>query len=472
MNDAVQVCLDGLFARAFAGLGITSSQDDIASYSELIYQCMSGDGRKYHDIEHVFDIVAAITDPVQMLAAAFHDAVYYQIDGGLSEGVRKYLGTAITERDSGVVLDAGLGSESGNELDAMVVEIFGFVPGQAVPPGAGLNEFLSSLLAARSLAPLLPRDVLARIAACIEATIPFRTQDAAGRPAAEGLFERLTAASQRFDLDMTSEQIEAAVHCAVDLANRDVANFADDDIARFLGDTWELLPESNDALRSSSDYTVGEYRFALYKMQRFFASVTADRVFTAFRGRPAPEELAALIRKAARNIDIGHRYLSAKLVTASILTAIAELTGGDAPIALFMGELRWVERSSPGIAIRGDSGRRLESFLPSPWPLAAADVFPDLLQLFTEGRASDSGFDLRHAPVTAFVYSAIGEAGVTRALSTLEKKPVDWLGWLADLPEVPIAALLAGCKALIPERTAALVSLEKALAARQANSGE
>ena len=64
-----------------------------------------------------------------------------------------------------------------------------------------------------------------------------------------------------------SDVLDHAVCRAVRVGNRDVENFSDNDAARFLDNTWKLLPESNPALHSPMVYTVRDYRIALQKME-------------------------------------------------------------------------------------------------------------------------------------------------------------------------------------------------------------
>jgi len=61
----------------------------------------------------------------------------------------------------------------GDILLAIATSIFGFKSHQTLLPFAGLNEFLSAMLACRELEKSLTLKQLVRIVVCIEATIPF-----------------------------------------------------------------------------------------------------------------------------------------------------------------------------------------------------------------------------------------------------------------------------------------------------------
>ena len=45
------------------------------------------------------------------------------------------------------------------------------------------------------------------------------------------------------ELGLAGAQLDLIVERALRLGNRDVENFADNDAARFLDNTWKLLPE-------------------------------------------------------------------------------------------------------------------------------------------------------------------------------------------------------------------------------------
>ncbi|MHC4830170.1 MAG: hypothetical protein ACYTFT_07420, partial [Planctomycetota bacterium] len=346
-------------------------------WAVLVHESMSGRGRQYHTVEHVFDI-GENTSAQAQLAILFHDTVYVQADGGLVGPLALRLGDAVTQGLEGVEV-----AEFDKDKDptlAMVVTVFGLQAGQTLSPFTGLNEFLSALLAARELSSHLEPARVAEITACIEATIPFRGENEDGTGPLELLYEQLTATNDVFELGMTEAEIEQAVRRAADVANRDVANFGINDPHAFLDNTWKLLPETNDALRGEPLYTVSDYRIALGKMFGFLGFLKPDIVFRGFRGTPSAAELEGLTARAARNIDVGLRYLRAKLLAAHTLESIALCSGGNAPIALFMGDL-------PGGA---HETIRLESELPAPdatTPVAdSAD--PLILGLLEHGRAS------------------------------------------------------------------------------------
>ena len=62
----------------------------LESMAILIYESMSISTRNYHSVQHIFDISQQLDDPVAILAACFHDCIYYHVDGGLTP-IQAYL---------------------------------------------------------------------------------------------------------------------------------------------------------------------------------------------------------------------------------------------------------------------------------------------------------------------------------------------------------------------------------------------
>ncbi len=443
-----------MFDGSLRAIGSIPSQRQLEDWSVLVHEAMSGRGRSFHTTDHIFHI-GADAGPLPSLAAIFHDVVYYQIDGGMTSRIRERVGSALEVRSNQEVAIAAF-DPAADPQRALVLSLFGFTPGQVLSPFGGLNEFLSALLAARLLSEVINLSKLAQITTCIEATIPFRSSDAQGQTPFERLAKRLRSTNMVMALGLSEEEIESTLHAAVDIANRDIGNFAYEDTAAFLDNTWMLLPESNASLRPGSIYTMREYRIALQKMEGFMSNLKASNVFGAYRGVPDDATLADLTERAARNLRLGTWYLRTKLVAAAVLEAMAEFSGGDAPIALFMGDLPDKARHQI----------RLEHML-QPTPITTPDVDPIILHLVVEGRASETSFDLRNSPTAAFLYPALGTSGVERLLKVaLEffRGETSALDFLRAAPRDLLIALAKGCAAIAITRSEKLLSLEQALA--------
>ena len=205
---------------------------------------------------------------------------------------------------------------------------------------------------------------------------------------------------------MSEKAVDHAVKSAVTFANRDVRNFAEDDVGRFLDNTWKLLPETNPSLRMSGLYSIVNYRIALQKMEGFLRSLDPDSIFCSYKDVPPEKEYKALVRLAYRNVEVARDYLGIKLLTAAVLEALAMLTGGDAPVSFFMGDIGAQEE-----------GERIEDYLPEPGK-KGEDTDEMLFNLLECGRASESSFDLQNSPLSLYIYTLLGTTGYTERLES------------------------------------------------------
>ncbi len=73
--------LINVFRESFDRLGVSVGLDVLEDQAVLIHKAMTVQTRNYHNLEHVFDLIEA-DNPIQTLAALYHDIVYYQVDLG------------------------------------------------------------------------------------------------------------------------------------------------------------------------------------------------------------------------------------------------------------------------------------------------------------------------------------------------------------------------------------------------------
>ena len=429
------------FDDALTRLGGRPNAMELERPTFLVHEALSGQSREFHSYAHVLTLTEG-TGPIETIAGIFHDVVYVQVDQGFPRMVNDMLRPLLTPID-GTGYRLGLGVME-DPAASLVARVFGREPGDELTPLSGLNELASAFVAAMCMAPFLPPRYSAEIAAGIEATIPFR--DAAS-------LDRLTGRLRDLAIpELDANTCEEAVRNAVRLANRDVENFAELDPARFLDNTWRLLPETNPALHMPNVYRNGEYRLALQRMEGFLSTLEAERVFHAYRGEPSPEVHARRIAQARRNISLAVRYLRAKLYTIALIEAFACATGGDAPIELFLGGIPDEHNTNP---------LRAELFL-KQGPGAAEDLDPVLLRLLDEGRASPSSFDLGASPYTAFLYRAFGERALMERLESTRpwiRGRVPARDWLATQACPPVAALARAIARVTMTRREALEKL-------------
>lgn len=443
--------------RALHELGSDASTEQIELWGFSIHAALSAAGREFHNHDHVVDLIGE-GDPLEVIAALYHDAVYIQVDQGPPRSMRGELAGLLlpetpTHRrpsESDAQAESRVGwtvqPAAAGPITGDVLAVFGRKVGDVVTPTTGLNEFASALVMAVQLENAIDREQKIAVAACIEQTIPFRID------CVRVLHERLAL------LGLAGETLEQATRRAVRLGNRDVENFSDNDPARFLDNTWKLLPESNPALHSPLVYTVRDYRVALQKMEHFLAWLPADRVFHTWHDEPRPEIHARRVARTAGNLELAVRYLRAKLYSIGLVEALAEVTGGDVPLDFFMGGSKHTTRG-PDASIR-----RIEQFLPQ---LAhAKDLDPPLHKLLREGRASESSFDTGPSPLGAFLHATVGESEVMKGVEVARRW---WAGgmdagqFLASQPVKPVAAIARAAANIIETRRDRLFALAERL---------
>lgn len=427
--------------RALTDLGSPATTNEIEQWGFSIHAALSAAGREFHNHDHVIEI-AKEGDPLEIIAALYHDAVYIQVDQGPPRSMRAEMDRALVPADSGWRV---LAAAADDEVTGDVLAVFGRRIGDVVTATTGLNELASALVASVQLEHALDRHQRIAVAACIEQTIPFRTD-----PVHE-LRDRLVA------LGLAGDELDRVLRRAVRVGNRDVGNFANNDPAHFLDNTWKLLPESNPALHHPMVYTVRDYRIALQKMESFLAWLPAERVFHAWADEPKPEIHARRVARTTGNLALAVRYLRAKLYSIALVEALAELTGGDVPLDYFMGGAKSTARTDL---------KRIENYL--PYLGSAKDLDPPLQRLLAEGRASESSFDTKPSPVGAFLHSTVGEAAVMKGVEMAKRW---WAGagdassFLAGQPPKPVAAIARAAGNIIDTRRDRLFALAERLEA-------
>lgn len=367
--------------------------------AELIVQTMTGPWRFFHTTEHIFE-VGESGDAIEVLAALFHDLVYVQVDQGVSVNISSYISPFVKEHDGRLVI-RNRTELSSDSMFEMVGLIFGFKAEDVLVPTAGQNEFLSAVIAAKCLEGSLSASAIAEIAACIEATIPFRGKSETGQSASERLYARLEQVNHQYGFGWETADLVRVVKRSVRLANRDVENFAYPSAADFLNNTWNLLPETNHDLTNANPYTVYAYRMSLQKMEGFMGFLKPELVFQRFQDEPNDEAYAQLIRQTGRNLEVARLYLGSKLLSIAVVEALSRRIGRDIPIATMMGEL-------PSL---GATVARLENFFPTvvtmPHP-PQTEVEWEVLNLLEKGRSDDSSYDIKNSPVATFIIKSVG----------------------------------------------------------------
>lgn len=443
-----------LFDGAFKALAAPVCMAESERLAMIVQFAMDSRVRAYHTSAHIFDLVDGM-NPHQVLAALFHDLVYFQLDDGFPESTVEILRDVVCVREGTLILQPIAPDDTALGLCAVV---FDFQPGQELPLYAGMNEFLSAVAAARLLQSRLDNMDLLAVVACIEASIPFRSTAMDGTSSADILAGRLDRLCQRLQPawpeTVRKVYVDRVVTDAVQFANRDVGSFANDDPGLFFSSTWLLIDESNAPLKRVGVYTLRQYRDVLMRMESFLGMLNPESVFQRYKGTPSKQEWSNLIAAATRNIAFACDFLEAKIASVAIIEALAMATGADCPVSMFLGDIR----STQG---RPD---RVHDYLPDV--LHSASVDADLLEIFEKGRNLGSQNDLGASPLTAFVYRYLGFhgtrttlrhardmfAGITTPLAFLQTQNRDMVG-----------AIIQACVHIALSRAQALQELQRAL---------
>lgn len=370
--------------QAFEESGAHVTEDNIEHISVVVYDSMSHPGRNFHNIQHIFDVAEGLNG-ISVIAAVFHDIVYYQVDQGFRHFVEQMVFKNV--EFSG---DHFLVKKSLDPIIEKAQTIFGLNPGANLNVFNGLNEYLSAIVAINLLRNIYDEITLLKIVGLIEATIPFRK-------------DPIDVLENRFKkLGFGQLDIEDLCKRSVDFSNSDVLNFSEKDPRRFLNNTWNLISETNYSLRRGLDnYSVTDYRSALLKTYNFFKSLDPDTVFNNFKNYPPEKKVILLKEMANRNVSIGRDYLKIKLVAIGMIEAISHTTGGNAPMSLFMGDIRRREQKI----------ERMEDYLGAQGEVSK-DIDQDVMLILESGRAQESSFDMKGSPLPAFIYKHMGKSKI------------------------------------------------------------
>ncbi len=447
MMTGIILSLIEVLEQAFRNLQLNIPAAVLEELAITVQKAMSVEGRHYHTPEHVL-FLASPENPIQSLAALFHDIVYYQVDRGFSSEVMEIIWPYIGFDAS---VDPQLALSGRAQTDDLcyraAMDMFDFTAGYWLYSSPGFNEFLSALVMAKKLRHLVLQKTLLQVMAYIEATIPFRGKDEQGRTPFDLLEQRLRKASQDYLIPLSEAEIVETIRGAVIFANKDVENFSEKDPALFLVNTWKLLPETNLSLRSGGIYSIRDYRLALQHTDSFFSQMVPELVFHCYQGVPSDDEYWDKVRCTRYNVYIARQYLGIKLLAVGILEALAESTGGDAPLSLFMGEARE----------EGDDIRSLGDFLPKSPIHPTVDPGSIVYNLLETGRGSPAEFtDLRNSPLSMFIYSSLGPEGAAVVLAQAHAMFAGSLEaeqFLLQLDRGLLSAIAEGCAIMVPTRS-------------------
>jgi hypothetical protein len=194
-----------------------------------------------------------------------------------------------------------------------------------------------------------------------------------------------------------------------------------------------------------------DYRQALQKAEAFMSALNPDTVFHRYRDAPTEDVYRQMRHRAQVNVALGCEYLRVKLLAVAIMEALAEETGGEAPLSLFMGDL-------PQAGVRT---MQLYDFLPKLPPPAWVDSNDMIYRLLEVGRVSEIDFDLKNSPLSVFIYKCLPPEQ-QRQLFERAKAMFDgqltYRDFLAAVGQPVVAAIAKACAAMVVTRREKLLA--------------
>ena len=291
----------------------------------------------------------------------------------------------------------------------------------------------------KTLESVLAEEILLQLTVYIEATIPFRGKNEQGESFTDILEYRLHNIAKTYNFTRLPKMITSILTRAVIFGNKDVANFSSKDPGEFLHGTWQLLPETNSALRSRELYTVKDYRLAMQNMEKFSVELNPDLVFHQYNGTPPEEEFQRMVEQAHITLRIAHEYLEVKLLAIAILEALAEASGGNVPLSLFLGESQSYEAQSYVDPVNPPPGIEVS---------ASFDPYSPLFIVLDSGRKGKIDFDIQRSPLSAFLYK-YQESAVRKHLLGRAKAMFDgdlsYQEFLEEIDPVILAIVAKDC---------------------------
>ncbi len=415
------------------------TEEDVEHIALVVFDSMSHPGRNFHNVYHIFDVAKGLTG-LSVLAAVFHDIVYFQVDQGFKNSIRNYISEVVVEHGNEFEL-----KEISDSKIQLIADIFGYKAGVKLNPLNGLNEFLSAVVALRLLGNILSLEQLVELFSLIESTIPFRKDSI------------INLKTRLVNLKIEGLNVDETCKRAVDFSNNDVFNFSEKDARSFLKNTWNLISETNYSLRRDVDnYSVTDYRTALYKTYSFFNFLDPENVFSRFENYPSNEKWEKLFEAAHSNILIGRKYLQLQLISFSLIEAIALLTGGNVPMSVLMGDIRR----------RDQKIKRMEDYLDLNSKAETVSFNKDVMNIFLEGRSQESSFDMKGSPLSAFVYLALSD----KLSEEIFPKTLDFFNgriqpkiYLKLFPKKMLIDIISACSKISSTRKVRLDSLSSEL---------
>lgn len=442
-----------LFKDALHKLNYDVDPMVIEKWSLLVHRAMDGGGRSYHGPSHILHLAHG-SEPIVVLAAIYHDIVQVSVDRGSGPEVSKLYDPFIKIENGDYILNDI--DKNKERLFYCAKKIFGFSTGEKLSPYDGRNEFLSSLVCIGQLKDYLRESDLVTICACIEATIPFRDPTVLGKDALLILRDRIESLNSEFDFGFKEDEIDKVIYYSTELANKDVDNFSEILVENFIENTWNILPESSPAMRYPNTLKIKDFRKALEGMEGFLSGLKPELVFSSYNNYPNESQMEDLLEKTKNNISVAVRYLRIRIYSISILDAIADATGGDTSLSLFMGDM-----------MQAGDQISLEDYLPLEGEFKnSKDLDPLILNFLTVGYRGNLKYEMNSCLYTSVVYRVLGEEKILKYFILAKDffsgrlKPDDFL---KQQDAFLISSIINSLLELATTRKKALLKLQEAI---------
>lgn len=432
-------------------LGGSISEVDLERVSIFLVRAMGSELRNYHRPEHPLD-VSKFQPPIARIGGLFHDLVYVQVDPHWKVFLGDLLTPMIPAENFTLNVKDCLSQTNEMWLKACVT-VFGFEQEEKLQPLSGLNEFLSAIVMTKIMEPYLSAKNLIKVISCIEATIPFRRVDASGNSPSKRLKARLLKASNEFNLALTEEDInQAAVDCR-NIVENDLSGFRSERLGFFLSDSWNVLSENHATLRNTF-FLVSDYRKAVFGLIGFFLMLDPENMFWN-DVTPLSDKSHLYAERARYNLKNGAEYMKAFFLSVSLIEAIAQETGGDAPYELFVGAKKSSREHTPP---------EIGQFLPieeSPKFKSAEEE--DVYRVLKNGRIVRAKFDRKECPLGAFLYHHLQQANLFEVFFqyavSFHKNEMKGREFVQKFPPELAQLVLVAISKLAPNRSQKILSL-------------
>lgn len=413
--------------------------DDATAIAKLVFGSMTTSGRVYHSMQHVFDISRTMEDPILNLAAVFHDVIYYSIDKAFSDDQTKVLEGVLVPGSPNLTLTTDLDNDL---LLENFVKLYGFAPGEELPK-LGTNEFLSGIIGVRVLSPWLDMAHLMQIAACIEATIPFRPVIDDKSPM-DRLYDRLATVCP----EQTEDWLVKTITLSAETANCDLCSFDSTDRDFFLDSSWRLIPEGRPVLLKE-DCPLIEMLYELKALEgrtKFLKGVV-PRIFQSFRQVPSPEVMEEKQRRTHDNLDIISEYARVRLLQVMVLIEFTEAMGED-PKVLPLNRFLTMDVPEAG----------------GSEPIASlTSVELEVRRWLLKGRRQGFAWDPSNSSLAAYLFDTLGTEAIKEAVEIGKNAKPGSHELLKYLPKPVVQTIAARLGTVLPDRAEGFLQVPEKL---------